>query len=80
MRRKLTDKFIASVQAPKRGRIEIADALEPGLTLRITENDARTWVVRVWTGPRDKRVQRRITLGHPRGIDGGPVLTLAQAR
>ena len=80
MRRKLTDKFIASVQAPKRGRIEIADALEPGLTLRITENDARTWVVRVWTGPKDKRVQRRITLGHPRAIDGGPVLTLAQAR
>jgi integrase len=80
MRKKLTDKTIANVRPPKKGRLELSDTLEPGLALRITEDDRRSWAVRVWTGPKDKRVQRRVTLGHPRERDGGPVLTLAQAR
>jgi integrase len=80
MRKALTDKTVQAAKPPKKGRLELADTLEPGLALRITEDDRRSWAVRVWTGPADKRVQRRITVGHPRAIDGGPVLTLAQAR
>jgi integrase len=80
MRRKLTDKLIQSLQPPKQGRLELADTLEPGLALRVTEDDRRSWAVRCWTGPKEKRVQRRITLGHPRERDGQPILTLAAAR
>jgi hypothetical protein len=80
MRRKLTEKFVTNVEPPKRGRLEINDALEPGLVLRVTENDARSWAARVWTGPDSARRQRRVLLGHPRAIDGQPVLSLAQAR
>jgi integrase len=80
MRRKLTDKLIQSLQPPKHGRLELADTLEPGLALRVTEDDRRSWAVRCWTGPKEKRVQRRVTLGHPRERDGQPVLTLAAAR
>jgi hypothetical protein len=80
MRRKLTDKLIQSLQPPKQGRLELADILEPGLALRVTEDDRRSWAVRCWTGPKEKRVQRRITLGHPRERDGQPILTLAAAR
>jgi integrase len=80
MRNKLTDKRVQNAQPPRTGRVELADALEPGLALRITADDRRSWAVRLWTGPADRRVQRRITLGHPRERDGSPVLTLAQAR
>jgi integrase len=80
MRTKLTDRFIANVQPPKKGRLEFNDALEPGHVFSVTEHDHRAFSVRVWTGPKDKRKQRRVLLGHPRAIDGGPVLTLAQAR
>src|SRR6516165_1406689 len=80
MRRKLSDKLIQSAQPPKSGRLVLTDTLEPGLDLRVTETDARSWSVRVWTGPDDKRVQRRVTLGHPRERDGQPVLSLAAAR
>src|SRR5262249_16249606 len=47
---------------------------------RVTETDHRSYSVRVRTGPDDKRVQRRVTLGHPRERDEHPVLSLAQAR
>ena len=76
-RKKLSDKLVQSVQSPKTGRLTLTDTLEAGLDLRVTETDARSWSVRVWTGPADKRVQRRITLGHPRERDGFPVLSLA---
>lgn len=79
-RKKLSDKLVQSVQSPKTGRLTLTDTLEAGLDLRVTETDARSWSVRVWTGPADKRVQRRITLGHPRERDGFPVLSLAAAR
>jgi integrase len=80
VRKKLTDRVVANEPPPKRGRIEINDTLEPGLVLRITEHDQRSWAVRVWTGPAHARKQRRITIGHPREIDGSPKLTLAEAR
>jgi integrase len=77
---KLTDKRVAAVKPPKAGRLELWDKLEPGLALRVTEKDARTWTLKVWVGPRDARKQRRVNLGHPRQIDGTPVLTLGEAR
>src|ERR1700730_1652036 len=76
----LTDKRVSAVKPPKTGRSELWDKLEPGLALRITEKDARTWTLKIWVGPRDARKQRRVNLGYPRSIDGTPVLTLAQAR
>jgi site-specific recombinase XerD len=80
MKIKMTDKKIQSLQPPKTGRLALTDALEPGLDLRVTQTDQRTWSIRCWTGPSDKRVQRRVTLGHPRERDGFPVLSLAAAR
>jgi integrase len=80
MRVKLTDKRVQNVKPPRSGRIELTDTLEPQLSLRLTQDDRRTWALRLWTGPADKRVQRRVTLGHPREIDGSPVLSLAEAR
>jgi len=80
MRVKLSDKKLQAIVPPKKGRLALADALEPGLVLRVTEDDRRSWSVRVWTGPKDRRVQRRVTLGHPRERDGSPVLSLAAAR
>jgi integrase len=77
---KLTDKRVAGVKPPKAGRSELWDKLEPGLALRVTEKDARTWTLKIWVGPRDARKQRRVNLGYPRSIDGTPVLTLGQAR
>jgi hypothetical protein len=65
MRKKLTDKFIASVQPPKKGRLEFNDLLEPGHVFCVTEHDHRSFSVRVWTGPKDKRRQRRVLLGYP---------------
>jgi integrase len=76
----LTDKRVAAVKPLKTGRTELWDKLEPGLSLRVTDKDRRTWTLKLWVGPRDARKQRRVTLGHPRAIDGSPVLTLAHAR
>jgi hypothetical protein len=80
MRTRLTDRFIANAQPPKKGRLEFNDTLEPGHVFSVTEHDHRAFSVRVWTGPKDKRKQRRVLLGHPREIDGSPKLTLAEAR
>jgi integrase len=77
MKVKLTDRALASLKPPRKGRLELADALESGLTLRVTERDARSWVARIWT---TAQKQRRILLGHPRALDGQPVLSLAEAR
>lgn len=64
---RLTDKNIPKIEAPKSGRIEIADALFPGLTLRVTDTGKKTWTLlyRV-DGARDGRLKgklRRMTLG-----------------
>jgi hypothetical protein len=80
MRKKLTDKFIANVQPPKKGRLEFNDTLVPCLVFQVTEHDHRSFNLRVWTGPKDKRKQRRKAFAYPREIDGSPKLTLAEAR
>jgi hypothetical protein len=80
MRTKLTDRFIANAQPSKKGRLEFNDTLEPGHVFSVTARDHRAFSVRVWTGPKEKRKQRRVLLGHPREIDGSPKLTLAESR
>jgi integrase len=80
MRKKLTDRAVANTLPPKTGRLEINDTLEPAFVFSVTSHDHRAFSVRVWTGPKDKRKQRRVLLGHPREIDGAPKLTLAEAR
>jgi integrase len=42
----LTKKFIDAQKPPASGRSTFTDTLAPGLTLRITPNDARSWIVR----------------------------------
>jgi integrase len=79
-RLKLTDKKLQNIEPPRKGRLVLSDALERGLDLRVTPDDRRTWSIRCWTGPKEKRAQRRVTLGGARECDGSPVLTLAQAR
>ena len=67
---KLTDRVAKFTKAPKTGRLELRDAILPGLELRITENDARSWAVLYRSNGR----LRRLTLGRY------PRLTLADAR
>ena len=67
MQLRLTEKNIPKIEVPKAGRIEVADALFPGLTLRVTERGKKTWTLlyRV-DGARDGRLKgslRRMTLG-----------------
>jgi hypothetical protein len=47
----LTDKRVAAVRPPKAGRSELWDKLEPGLALRVTEKDARTWTLKIGSAP-----------------------------
>lgn len=59
-RRILNDTSIRSIKAPAAGRIDYFDDATPGLSLRVTSNDVRTWTVFY----RDKNGrQKRMTLG-----------------
>lgn len=60
---RLTEKNIPKIDPPKQGRIEVADALFPGLTLRITDKGKRTWALlyRV-DGARDGRLKGNLRL------------------
>ena len=73
MRVKLTEKLVQNLKSPKTGRTVLVDILERGLELVVTERDSRAWTTRVRTGPKGQRIQRRVTLGHPRAHDGGAV-------
>jgi integrase len=42
-KKKLTDLFVERVRGPAKGRIEYFDASFPGLALRVTDNDAKSW-------------------------------------
>ncbi|MDQ3212169.1 MAG: hypothetical protein M3Q85_05820, partial [Acidobacteriota bacterium] len=44
-RRILNDTSIRSIKAPAAGRIDYFDDATPGLSLRVTSNDVRTWTV-----------------------------------
>lgn len=59
--KKLTDRAITATKAPASGRVELHDGQVPGLVLRITANDIRTWSV-VYRRRSDGK-KRRYTLG-----------------
>jgi integrase len=59
-RRIINDTTIRSIKPPAKGTIDYFDDLTPGLSLRITSNDVRTWTVFY----RDKNArQKRLALG-----------------
>lgn len=60
MKRDLSDAWLRSLAPPPSGRIEVRDALVPGLILRVTHRGVATWSVRART--RDGK-QTRPTLG-----------------
>jgi integrase len=60
-RRILNDTTIRSLKRPANGRVDYFDDLTPGLSLRVTSKNVRTWTVFY----RDKNGrQKRLTLGH----------------
>ncbi len=72
MRLKLSDYGIARLRPPAKGRLEVADLIVPGLFLRITPRDVRSWSVAYKvrgeggysdTGRPLVGIQHRITLG-----------------
>jgi len=44
-RRIINDTTIRSIKPPAKGTIDYFDDLTPGLSLRVTSNDVRTWTV-----------------------------------
>jgi hypothetical protein len=59
-RRIINDTTIRSIKPPASGTVDYFDDLTPGLSLRITANDVRTWTVFY----RDKNArQKRLALG-----------------
>src|SRR5205809_5949547 len=59
-RRIINDTSIRSIKPPTKGTVDYFDDLTPGLSLRITSNDVRTWTVFY----RDKSGrQKRLSLG-----------------
>ena len=59
-RRILNDTSIRSIKPPSAGAVDYFDDLTPGLSLRVTSKDVRTWTVFY----RDKNArQKRLTLG-----------------
>jgi integrase len=66
----LTDRVVQQAKA-SRARVEIADAVVPGLYLIVQPTGAKSWAVRYRTGPRT----RKLTLS-----GRYPVLSLAKAR
>ena len=66
MRKQLTEAMIEKLRPPPGGRMEIFDAIVPGLAVRLTPNGAKSFVVRGrvkgWHAP------IRITLGDARGM------------
>jgi hypothetical protein len=58
-RKNLTVASVERVRPPKSGRVEMLDAIVPGLALRVTSKGGKTWAVRY----RIDGKQRRMTLG-----------------
>jgi integrase len=57
--RSLSVRFVASLRAPAVGRIEVFDAVVPGLSVRITDRGVKSWSCRY----RHHGRTRRVTLG-----------------
>lgn len=77
----LTDLKAKSVQPPASGRLEIWDARELGLILRVTSHGKKSWALQYRTNTfdgRGRRKTKKVTLGAYG--DGGGRLSLAEAR
>jgi integrase len=76
MRTVLTEKFIASPSRipPPGQRVDHLDALVPGLALRVTDKDKRSWVLIAYYPRGRKLIRTRKLLGH------WPPMSLAEAR
>lgn len=60
-RRRLSEVTIGRITPPKTGRLELADSLLPGLSLRVTPDGRRTFALRYRRA--GDRKQRRLTIG-----------------
>src|SRR5262245_5158876 len=59
-RRIINDTSIRSIKPPATGRVDYFDDVTPGLSLRVTSNDVRTWTV-FYRGKHGR--QKRLKLG-----------------
>jgi integrase len=66
MRKRLTEAMIEKLRPPAGGRLEIQDDASAGLTLRVTPNGAKSFVVRGRIKGRSQSL--RITIGDARGM------------
>src|SRR5215475_4822112 len=72
MKHKLTDRYLQAVKAPATGRLVVVDTEVTGLSLRVTPNGTRTFLVRYRL---PKQAQRSYT------VPGAyPATSLAEAR
>jgi integrase len=60
-RKRLTDRGVERLRPPAAGRLQIPDAVTPGLWLRVTPNGAKSWSV-LYRLP-ERAVSQRLTLG-----------------
>jgi integrase len=70
LHQRLTEKFVQEIPVPVRGRVEIGDVLCPGLWLRISGDNSKTFAIRYRLGGK----ALRYTLGKH------PAITLKEAR
>ena len=75
---KLTTKTVDNKKPPKSGRLELWDAVVPGLGLRITDKDARTWCLMYRALTPEGRKQRRLKIGDARIMDLGKAREVAR--
>jgi integrase len=76
-RRRLTDKGVARLRPPETGRLQIPDAVVPGLWLRVSERGVRSWSVMYRVKGSAKLrggAPQRLTLGRH------PIVTCGEAR
>ncbi len=77
----LTDLKVKTIKPPAAGRIEVWDARELGLVLRVTSNGKKSWALQYRTNVYDgtgRRKTKKVTLGAYG--EGGGKITLAEAR
>lgn len=78
MKEELTAVRLQAIKPPATGRLDIGDAKQPGLILRVTYNGAYSWCVRYC--PKGGS-QKRATIGHYRtSPTTPPLMSLADAR
>lgn len=66
MRKQLTEAMIEKLRSPAAGRLEIFDAIVPGLAVRVTPNGGKSFVVRSRIRGRPNPI--RLTIGDARGM------------